>query len=361
MVTILPEEKNTWGGIGEKFGAGLVQGYTNRADETAIQNAITALGPTASGRQILDALTKTKTYNPESKQTFLKNFLGAEKIDAMRAEAQTAKQLAQAKSDIAASKEKRENNKVTEERAAVKGIVNQLDLPEENKTALGESLTLKGAEDLFKQQMKPKKGAELTPFEKAVQQKNADEYISLSKEIPKIESTLGDIDYARQLSEELGIGGSILGAAGLSGKAKELEGVSFTLMEPIVKIFNPSGPIAQQKLKMIQDKYVIKPTDPPWTRKAKLDSLQRFAKQALSRANQKLDLIKQYGGNPPDQVIKQFDQESDTVSDAMLDYDLIGEEATDKELPSPKDFTGKTITSPEGKKYFSDGTRWVKK
>lgn len=102
MVTILPEEKNTWGGIGEKFGAGLVQGYTNRADETAIQKAITALGPNASGREIIDALTKTRTYNPDSKPKFIKSILGAEKFDELKRHSKAQEDIAKDRNKISA-------------------------------------------------------------------------------------------------------------------------------------------------------------------------------------------------------------------------------------------------------------------
>jgi hypothetical protein len=360
MVTILPAEEG-WGEAFSRFGAGLTQGYTQRSDENAVQKAITDLGDNPSARQILDALTKTKTYSPKAKQTALQNYLGLEKFDELKRHAKEQEAIGKAKNTIAEAQENRETTKATTERNNIKTIVNQLDLPDEQKAELGETISQNAAESLLKDQLKPKDEAKLTPFQKKVQEKNADEYINLSKEIPKIESTLGDIAYARKLSDELGVSGAVLGAAGLSGKAKELEGVSFTLMEPIVKIFNPSGPIAQQKLKMIQDKYVIKASDAPWTKKAKLDALERFAKQALNRAQQKMALIKQYEGNPPEDVIDKFDKESDTLSDAMIDYDLVGEEVKEEGMPSPTDFKGKTVTSPDGKKYFSDGTRWVKK
>jgi len=77
---------------------------------------------------------------------------------------------------------------------------------------------------------------------------------------------------------------------------------------------------------MIQDKYVVKGTELPSKRIAKLNALERFAKQALNRAKQKMALIMKYNGNPPEQVIDNFDKESDTISDAMLDYNLIADE-----------------------------------
>ena len=360
MVQFIPA-RDDWAHSFRQAGQGASEGYMNRSDENALRRSLMNLGANPSARQILDAVTNTKTYSPQAKQQALSNYLGVEQFEELKRKAQEQEQISKAKNEIASFKEIRAQIKEENDRKSVKGIVNQLELPEEQKESLGESLTLGAAEDLLKDQLKPKKDSDLTPFDRSVQNKNAEEYINLTKEIPKIESTLGDIAYARQLSDDLGVKGVVTGALGISGKAKELENVSFTLMEPIIKMFNPSGPIAQQKLKMIQDKYAIKATDAPWTKKAKLDSLERFAKQALNRANQKLAMIKKYHGNPPETVLDQFDKESDTLSDAMIDYDLIGEEAKDEGLPDPSQFTGKTISSPEGKKFQSDGTRWVKK
>lgn len=353
--------KDDWANAFREIGGGVAKGYMNRSDENAVRKSIEDLGPNPSARQILDAITNAKTYSPQAKQQALSNYLGVEQFEELKRKSKAQEEIASAKNDIAAAKEKRELNKSAEERTNTKSIVNQLDLPPEQKEVLGDTLSQNAAESLLKEQLKPGNEEKLTPFQKKVQEKNAEEYINLTKEIPKIESTLGDIAYARQLSNELGISGAALGAAGLSKKSKELEGVSFTLMEPIVKIFNPSGPIAQQKLKMIQEKYVISPSDAPWTKRAKLDALERFAKQALNRANQKMALIKKYDGNPPEAEIEKFDKESDTISDAMVDYDLIGEEVKEEGMPNPADFKGKTVTSPEGKKYYSDGMRWVKK
>jgi hypothetical protein len=360
MVTVV-EGDNSWADAFRDLGSGLVKGYTNRSDEMALQKAVQDLGPNASARDIINAVTGAKTYGNESKQNFFKNVMGAEKLDLLQKQAKTQQDIATAKKTIADAKAAEETNKPIRERNNVKNIVNELDIPEDQKVALGEALSQSAAEDLLKQQLKPENTDKLTPFQKKVQEKNAEEYINLTKEIPKIESTLGDIAYARQLSNELGTSGTVGGALGLSKKAKELEGVSFTLMEPIVKIFNPSGPIAQQKLKMIQDKYVISASDAPWTKKAKLDALERFAKQALGRAQQKLELIKKYDGNPPESVINNFDKESDTISDAMLDYDIIGEEANIPNLPPAGEYKGEEIESADGTTYLSDGTRWLKK
>lgn len=358
MVTILPKEENDWSGAFKGFGKGLSEGYMNRADEMALQRAVGDLKPNATPREILDAITKTNTYSPQAKQNVLENYIGVEKFEELKRHAKEQDLLSRIRED-------RENKKLNREKENVQTIVDQLDISPEKKKALGETLTQNAAESLLKEQLKLR-DEKLSPGQKIIQEKNADEYIHLTKEIPELETNAADIDYAEQLSKELGLPGVVTGALGLSGKGKELEAHSFTLMKPIVKIFNPSGPIAQQKLKMIQDKYVIKASDAPWTKQAKIRALRRFNNQALKRAKDRMELFVKYDANPPVDILNQFDKESDTISDVMIDYDLQGEEVTDKDLPKEvsgnvAQFKGQTITSPDGKKYFSDGTRWIKR
>lgn len=408
MVTVVPADPG-WGEAFASIGRGVSKGYTERSDENALKKSIGDLGPDASPRQILDAITNTKTHSPAAKQQVLKNYLGVAEFEELQKKHKEESEIRKARNTIEESKEKRailqENRNISaekrsvseegrkirqeernvkleteqerrrvreeerevkakaEERENVKSIVNQLDIPDDQKKALGGSLTRPAAEALLKQQLKPTKEeeAKLTPFERKVQEKNAEKYIELTDEIPKLQSNSANLDYVEQLSKELGAKGVIAGSLGLSGKAKELEGVSFTLMQPIVKMFNPVGPLATKKLETIQNKYVIKATDAPWTKQAKVDALRRFNEQALARAQKKMAMLNKYKGNPPPDVLDSFDKESETIADAMIDYDFEGEEAKIPGMPPAKQYKGEEVDGPNGEVYFSDGVRWTKK
>lgn len=349
MVQFVPSN-DPWASVGQSLGAGLGSGYTNRVDELAIRNAIEKLGPNPNPRQLLDTLVGTRTYSPESKQQALSNYLGVEQF-------QELQRHSKAQEEASLAKQSAELAKQEQERSRAKQITQQLELPEEQKEALSETLSAGAAEDLLKKQIS---GEKQSPFEKKVQEHNAQEYIKLTEEIPRLESTEGDIQRARELSKELSFLSPVTGRLGLSGKASELEAISLPMIESIVKIFNPTGAIGQQKLKLIADKYVIKAGDLPWQRTAKLDALDRFNKQALHRARDRLEILQKYNGNPPPEVLKEFDKESETVADAMLDYSLQEEVKLPSNIPPASSFSGKTITSPEGQKYRSDGNKWVK-
>jgi hypothetical protein len=331
MVQVV-ESSNDWADAFRKIGGGVSQGYTQRSDENAVQKAVSDLGPNASARDILNALTNTKTYSPEAKQKALQNYMGVEKFEEAKKEAASKQQERQVQAvREAAEKQKKE----TTERANVKSIVSQLEsISPEQKEEFGNTLSQKTAEEMLKNEWKAKTaGQKPDDFDKRLQTAQADEYVKLSDYIPKLDSTLGDIAYVRQLSDNFGVGGRLANMVGLSKDAAEMESVAFTLIDPIVKIFNPSGPIAQQKLKTIQDKYAIKATDFQAVRDAKLNALERFAKQAKARAQQKMDLIKKYKGLVPKEESDRFDKESETIADVMIDYDLVGEEVKAERPP----------------------------
>lgn len=103
MVQYIPNT-SIWDEIGEAAGKGLATGYTNRSDEKALQKSIMAAGEKPTPRQILDAVTNTRTYSPESKQTFLKNAMGVAEFEQSQQKARDTAAAATAKNDIAIEK-----------------------------------------------------------------------------------------------------------------------------------------------------------------------------------------------------------------------------------------------------------------
>lgn len=77
MVTVVERPKG-WENSFRKAGEDVVQRYTERSDENALQKVVRELPENATPRQIIDAVTSTKTYHPESKRGVLENILGTE-------------------------------------------------------------------------------------------------------------------------------------------------------------------------------------------------------------------------------------------------------------------------------------------
>jgi hypothetical protein len=381
MVTVIQErdQQNPWAGIAEKGITNAVKGYTERSDEMALKRSIESLGDDADPRDVMKAIMRTNTYGREAKDSALKNYMGMENFNlAQKKAANEEKRLVQqervtqAQAQIAANKEERAKEealrkaeefqmKKTEkeqDRIAADNMLDQTSLPEETKQSLRGTLTRAETAKLLTEELKP---ANATEFEKKYAAKQADKAIELENDIEKTKQAIGSIEYARKLANDLGPTGWFTGALGLSEKGAELEAMGLTMLEPIFKVLNPGGGIlAAYKVKEVQKLFGIKASDAPWLKTAKLNALERFAKIGLDRAEQRLQLIMKHGGKPSPEIEK-FDKESEMLQDALIDYDFTATEVNLPELPSPKQFMNKTVTSPEGKKYYSDGTRWVEK
>ncbi len=373
--------KDDWARVFENVGKGVSEGYQQGADQRALQKAISSLPPDATPRQIIDSLTGARTYNDAAKQDAIKNYMGAAEFEQKGKEhkatlekqavkdrqaderAAERNRILQVRNDLAAGKNLKTQQNADQARQNVKGIVNQLNIPPDQKQALGESLSQSGAENLLKEQLHPKEST----FEKGYGTKLAEQYAKVDEEIPKLQDNLATIDAARKLSNSLasnfikGSGNRALSALGLSGGSKELESMTFPLIEPILHMLAPSGTIAREKLLRAEAKYAISGTDAPWNREAKLRALEGFTKQALVRAQKKKELIERYRGEPPTSMMERFNRESDTISDAMLDYDLVGEEVDIPGMPPAAQYKGEEYDAPDGGVIYSDGMRWIKK
>ena len=336
---IIPAD-NLWGPAISNVAGGFAQGFTQRSDQLAIQKAIENLGEKPSGEDVMKAILNVNTYSPESKQKAFENFVTLEKLNETKQKAEALKA------------------KQTEERNAIKGIVSQLDLPPEQKEQLGQSLDLKGATNLLTQQLKPKE-EKLTPFEKAIETKAAEDYMKLVEDIPKLENNLVNLNYVQELSDQLGIQGTITSKVGLSKIGTEMENVAYPLLEPVIKIFNPSGTLAEKKLRDLRQQFHIKGSDWPWVRQGRIDAERRFIEQGIQRAKDKKAFLEKYNGRPPKELEQKFDEESEVLLDKIMDEDKV-DLANMEKLGDPAKKKNVTRTAPNGSKYYSDGKTWKK-
>lgn len=354
MVQIV-EGNNFWRDIGMQAGEGFTQGYNQRSDDTAIRNALDALPSDSNPRAILSTILGTKA-SPEAKKRASEGFIKGVELEqsGIKAKAEQAK----------VDREQREKEeKLQREKQNVDAIIDASDLAPEQKEAYKKQIT---SETAARQVAKPPKQERISEFDKVVQKKNAEQYIKATDDLPRINDSLQTIDKAEGLVNKLfsGLSGYAEAAVG-SQNVAELNSLGFAILEPIVKVFNPTGPIAQKKLEQLQKIYAINAWDTKRTMRGKLKAMKGFGEQAKARAQEKLNLYDKYKGNPPEEVVRKFYEESDKMTDAMLDYNPeTGEERTEglpPELPPAEAFKGKTITSPEGKRYQSNGTKWMAK
>ena len=116
MVQII-EGNNSYADIGEKLGTGLVQGYTGRADQMALQKTIEGLDKNASPQEIIKAITGTKVYNPQYRNEFAKTYLGANELSEERRARKVTEEQENRRLDIAAGKAKKDEEEEQRKRA----------------------------------------------------------------------------------------------------------------------------------------------------------------------------------------------------------------------------------------------------
>lgn len=215
---------------------------------------------------------------------------------------------------------------------------------------------------------KPEPAKPLSPFEKKKQELAATEYEKLQTEIPKLQGQLKTINNLRDLSrKELtglkGYGKALLG----SESASQFDAQGLTLIEPIIKIFNPVGAIPIAKIELVKQKFAPKATDTQRTIEGKLNAIESFTKQALSRAQERMKIIQDYEGNPPPALLNEFDKQSEGLIDVMDTYNpekgTYGapkeEKSETEDMPPAKDFEGKIIKNKKtGKRMISKNGKW---
>lgn len=104
MATVLPA-KDDWAEVFRNIGKGAGEGYINRSDEMALQKAVGNLHHNATPREILDAITNTKTYRPGAKQEALKNYMGVAEFEESRRKNKRSEEIEEGKAGIAAAKQ----------------------------------------------------------------------------------------------------------------------------------------------------------------------------------------------------------------------------------------------------------------
>lgn len=365
MIQILPQETG-WADAGRAAGLGVVQGYTEGIDERALQKSVMALGPNPSPRQLLDAVTNTRTYDNKAKENFFKTAMGVEEFEQIKKNQKRTADLEQARINIASAKEKREQESLNSERGKVQSIVSTIPgLTPEQQQSLGNSLDLRGATDLVKEAFKPAKGEKLGVFDRKVTDKGAEEYVKLSQKIPRYEQNLKDLDEAQKISDEIGISDFALGQIGQSGKGKLLEGITFPQLEPILHILAPSGQIAAVKLLTAQKKYEVKASDTKWIRDAKIQALKQFNESSKQIAEDRAAALWEYKGLMPPEVENAINAKAAKIERQIDTYDLVNPPADPSEIPvqftsNADNYIDKIITNPQTKKrYKFDGTKWV--
>lgn len=313
-------------GIGSalgQFGSGLLDAYTantiKNRDEDALQQLIGGIDPNASEQDQLMQILKAKGVPLEKKQTIADVF-------------GKAKQRA---ADKAAAKEKADYQRQIE----------ALKLGQKERELDIKEAGLQG------------KKSPLSEKEKIMQKEFGKQEAEIVKELPKINSSLRIADEVGNLIEATTGTGNL----SLENRSK-LDVASSTLLEPLIKIYNPTGQMSAVKLKWITDRFKISNNELRSTQRGKLESIKSLLNEQKRRLEERQKLINEYGGDAPKNVLDNFDKDSEKIYDQMSGFSAFGEAK-----PAPPNIQkafqnadkSKVINGPEGKSYKWQGDQWV--
>lgn len=135
MVTVVPADEG-WADAFRSFGKGASEGYTNRADQMALQKAVDELGPDADPREVLKAVTGVKTYDNKAKQDFFKNSIEVNKYQQHFDETKKKHAVQEAKNKEKETKRLAEEKKSQNEREVADSLIDNANIPDEQKNAL---------------------------------------------------------------------------------------------------------------------------------------------------------------------------------------------------------------------------------
>ena len=385
--------KDDWGQVFENIGRGASEGYQQGADQRALQKAISSLPENATPRQIIDSLTGAKTYNNAAKQEAIKNYMGVVEFEAADKSRKDKAKKDQMAEDIAKANELRNQDKETraKEAEARAGRAETRNIKEKDAKAIAEEAEIQSRNSLvdqlpeeydnLKENLKkdPKLANDVIKkvffgkqpgddaFIKTIRKDAGEEYVALGKDLAKLQGNIPTLDAVGNLMQDRTLLHSLLSKVYYTQSAKELETMSALLLDPMIKIYNPTGLVAVSKLAFVRNLFQILPTDTPSVMAAKLNTMRHYNKIAIDRGTKRQQLLFEHNGFvPPDELLA-FDKESASIMDAMANTELHGVAVPEAEVqalglpdPSAQGISGKTFDAPDGKAYRSDGSKWVK-
>lgn len=238
----------------------------NRSDENAVRKSIEGLGPNPSARQILDAITNTKTYSPEAKQNVLSNYFGVEKFEELKRHALESEKL------------EAERNKIQEETTNLKRQLEETEKTRKQQIEANDALSLIDFSNLGQEE------------KELLRNKVRNNEISLSaiKEIikpNKSKEKMFETEEAKntaqkaynrlaELIPDVGASGAI--TSNLGGKTAQSYGeftsLTGALESFLVEMVN-RGTLSNTRFKYITETLLPKPSDSQATIKGKLQGL----------------------------------------------------------------------------------------
>lgn len=155
-----------------------------------------------------------------------------------------------------------------------------------------------------KEEEKKKKEAEkLSPEELYKRKLEIAEEVKSKKEAQKnlinIEGNLDTLNRLESLSEKTR---GLQGYNPLNPSVKEFNALGFAAIEPILKVFNPVGPIPVGKVKIIEERFAPQARDTYAQQQGKIRALRQLMKRSKNNQERIITLYDQFDGKIPNKI-----------------------------------------------------------
>ena len=309
MVTILPKQ-NDWSDEFQTIGQGPSEGYQNRSDQMALQKAVLDLGDNPPADKLLKAILGTKTYNPQSQQTFFNNALGEEKFKETQRHAKAVEEENNLKKSL---EETKENTKKLSDMNDALTLIDAAKIPHEEKKVLRDKVEKGEASfNAIKEVLKPNK-----------------ENIKNEEQAKSKELTQRAFNDIAKLIPEVGRSGIITSKLGGDTAKSYAKFTSLTgALEAILVEQVSGGRLSDVRFKYIVEQLLPKPSDTQSEITGKLEGLATM-----------LDL------DPKELGVKGKESKESNIY----------------KLPPPSEYKGEEVEDSDGTTYYSDGDTWKKK
>ena len=184
------------------------------------------------------------------------------------------------------------------------------------------------------QRPRPDKPTKPSKFQEVVESKLADEYTKNEQKIETLEAGKSDIDYLKnQVSDVRSLAGIAGTYSGLGESGPRFDAVATTLLEPIIKIYNPAGVLAQSKLQFLKDTFIPNAKDTKAKINGKLEALDKFYQKALDVANKRNRMISQSEGRlSPENYNKILENETKQLDNFAQQYANLSSSPEEEEM-----------------------------
>lgn len=288
----------TWGQALGEFGGGFLDQFMTerkaKKERGDIADIVNQLPEDASEEDVIKAVFGSGKLSPDRAKT-VSDVIGGAKRKKVEADIEREK--------IGASKSKIE--------ADEQAKADRITFEKEREEARNERARL---DRESRENVAATKGSKQSEFDKTLSREYAKQYAQIQEQLPKYQSAQQDLDYLSEISDKI---------TGLSGYAKlgtrsEFDAIAASTIEPMIKMYNPTGAVAARKLDWINKTFKPSSLDTTYTTRGKIAGLKRIFNAQQNKLMERQKLIESFNGNPPAGAMEAFDRQSEEEYDKIL-------------------------------------------